>query len=145
MNPIVDISLTTSFYNAIFPSGQQLNVAVSPQGEVSGYWLEWEPAQSLLSSGHEVKAEERKRGEGARRCHKISILNFCSYVLRVDGNKSLQQREEGGGCFRKDLMWKETYVKVYTSAHIYQAKTICWLYSVFLFIDGKKRKHLSQL
>lgn len=80
MNPIVDISLTTSFYNAIFPSGQQLNVAVSPQGEVSGYWLEWEPAQSLLSSGREVKAEERKRGGGGMEMSQdqyIKLLFIC--------------------------------------------------------------------
>lgn len=42
------------------------------------------------------QGRERKRGEGAWRCHKISILNFCSYVLRVIGKESLQQRGREG-------------------------------------------------
>lgn len=66
MKPLVDIALTTSFYNTISPSnfalGQQPNTADVPQGVVSDYWLGGRPARSLLPSGHEVEVEERKGG-----------------------------------------------------------------------------------
>lgn len=39
-------------------------MAAVPQGVVFGYWLGGQLAQSLLPSGHEVKAEEKKMGGG---------------------------------------------------------------------------------
>lgn len=78
----VDIFLTR-FYNPTpeISSGQQPNMVVVPQGVVSGYRSGGRQAKSSLSSGHEVKVEQRKKGGwGARRSHRITTLSLFTSV-----------------------------------------------------------------
>lgn len=56
-------------------------MVVVPQGLVSVYRSGGRQAKSSLSSGHEVKVEQRKKkGGGARRSHRITTLSLFTSV-----------------------------------------------------------------